>query len=69
MNATKQDDAAPDIILFVKREKLSDGSFVHNVLIGDLVCHATSEDDAWELAEKIADAINEHTTETAGTCA
>ena len=57
---------APDIVIFVLREKLSDGSEVFNVKIGSEKLAAVSEGDASYLADKISDAINEHTTNTAG---
>jgi hypothetical protein len=59
-------DDAPEVILFVERRELSDGSFVFNVVLGDMRFAATSQDDAEEFAEKISDAINEDTTQTAG---
>jgi hypothetical protein len=57
---------APEFLLFVIPEKLSDGSVAHNVHFGEMKFAATSEDDAIDLAEGIAELINQHTVNTAG---
>jgi hypothetical protein len=57
---------APDFIVFVVPETLSDGSVVYNVKIGGLTLNAVTESDANDLAEKISDAIGDHTVNTAG---
>jgi hypothetical protein len=54
-----------EFLFFVIREKLSDGSEVFNVQLGDIRFPAVTQDDALELAEKLSDAINDHTTTTA----
>jgi hypothetical protein len=56
----------PDIVIFVLREKLSDNSEVFNVKVGGEKFPAVTEADAEDLAEKISEAINDHTTSTAG---
>jgi hypothetical protein len=55
----------PDILIFVVPSKLSDGSEVFAVKVGDLVIAAISEDDATDLAQNIVTAINSHSNETA----
>jgi hypothetical protein len=57
--------APPEHILSVVRETLSDGSEVFNVHLGNIRLPAIDEREARKLAEKIADAINEHTTQSA----
>lgn len=47
----------------VIEEMLSDGSLVYNVRIGDLVLPAVSEQDSYDLADKIDSAIRAHTNE------
>ena len=49
----------------VIRQILSDGSHVYNVHVGDLVLHAYTERDVWDLADKIGRAIDEHTCDFA----
>lgn len=56
---------APEFLLFVTREVLTDKSEVFNVIFGEHKFAATGRDEAHELAEKIADAINEGTCNTA----
>ena len=46
---------------------LTDGSETHDVVVGDCTFPANSQRDAIMFAFKIADAINEYTTETAHT--
>lgn len=60
-------DKTPDTLIFVVPKTLTDGSVTYDVQIGDMVWHAVTEDDANEMAEKIADAINAHSCETADT--
>lgn len=62
---TKQKRKEPDFLFFVVREKLSDGSEVFNVQFGDTQFCGVTQEDAQELAQKMADAINEHTGHTA----
>ena len=56
---------APDVLVFVTGETLTDGSKVFNVRIGNLVLHAYTEEDAEDLASEIAEAITDHATELA----
>lgn len=58
--------AAPDTLIFVETKKLSDGSYVHDVHLGEHVWHATSKAAADDLAHAIAEAINEFTVDMAG---
>jgi hypothetical protein len=46
----------------IQRETLTDGSFVWNIMLPD-VLHAVSEGDAENLANKIRDAIVLHTVD------
>lgn len=62
---TTQTEAEPSITVFVVPEKLSDGSVAWNVHLGERVFAATTEDDATDFADKLAAAINEHTTDIA----
>lgn len=55
----------PDILIWIVPEKLSDGSIVYNVKLPDDSLSAYTSEDATELAAKIVDAINEHTTNIA----
>jgi hypothetical protein len=55
----------PEYLLFMVKETLTDGSEVYNVIFGDFKFAAVSVTDAVQLADKIMDAINEHTTQTA----
>ena len=55
----------PDVIIFVIPKTLSDGSKVFDVKLGEQVWSAVSEMNAGALAETIAEAIDEHTTNTA----
>lgn len=57
---------APDLVIFVIPETLSDGSKVFDVKFGNVKLQAVSEDEASELAEKIRDAVEDHTNNTAG---
>ncbi len=65
MTKTKQKANSPDTLIFVISEKLSDGSLVYNVVLGEHKWHAVDQDEARELANKFSDAINDHTTNTA----
>jgi hypothetical protein len=56
----------PDTVIFVTPKALSDGSKVFDVRLGNEVWPAVTEDDANSLAEKIKDAIEDHTNATAG---
>lgn len=60
-------EETPDILVFVVREKLSDGSIVWNVELEKITIHAVTQEDAEDLAEAIALAINEHSVNTAET--
>ena len=53
-----------EIMIWVRRETLSDGSHVYNVEFGTLTIPAISEKDAESLAEKLRDNIAYHTNET-----
>lgn len=46
----------------IQKIALSDGSHVYDVRVGALTLHAVTEADAYALAERLADAINKHTT-------
>jgi len=61
----KQKADAPDTLIFVISEKLSDGSLAYNVVLGEHKWQAVDHDEARELANKFSDAINDHTTNTA----
>lgn len=63
---TKPVDDAPDHLFWVIEETLSDGSTVFNVEFGDTVWPCVTENDAADLAETIADAINKHSNSSAG---
>jgi len=60
------DERAPDILVWVIAETLSDGSRVFNLDMDLGEVYAISERDALDMAEKIADAIAQHSTQTAG---
>lgn len=62
---TNNSDDMPGTLIFVVAETLSDNSKVYNVVLGEHKWHAVSQGEAIELAEKIADAINDHTVDTA----
>jgi len=49
--------------IYVASETLSDGSVVWAAVIGDLRLDCISENDAYELANKIEAAIEAHTIE------
>ena len=54
------------VLVRVSEVSLSDGSTVYNVSLGGLlggVLHAVSKQDAYALADKIADAIDAHTVD------
>jgi hypothetical protein len=51
--------------IYVEREKLTDGSEVFNVRLGDTLLHATDENEACTLAEMIAEGINKKTVDAA----
>jgi hypothetical protein len=55
----------PDHLFFVRPETLTDGSKVFNVWYGDIKFSAVTEEDAEELANKLMDAINDHTNDVA----
>lgn len=61
----KKINNAPDHLFWVLSEELSDGSTVYNVEFGDTKFPCVTENDANDLAEKMADAVNEHTNDTA----
>lgn len=63
---TTKPTGAPDFIVFMVKESLTDGSHVYNVLLGEMKFCAVDEDAAEELAQTISDAINDHTTHNAG---
>ena len=62
---TTKDDA-PEHILWVIEKKLSDGSSVYNVEFEGTEFPCIDLEHAGDLAETIAEAINEHTNTTAG---
>lgn len=47
----------------VIEETLSDGSLAYNVRIGDIVLPAVSEQDSYDLVDKLESAIRAHTNE------
>ena len=49
--------------VWVHRSFLSDGSAVFSVHLGNVEFKAVSESDAYDLAEKIADAVTEHSVD------
>jgi hypothetical protein len=55
-----------EIYIYIERERLTDGSFVFNVRLGDVVLHAYDEAAAKALAMTIAEAVNEYTTDMCG---
>ena len=60
---TRAINAISEPIISVHRDRLSDGSYVFNVRLGEIQLHATTEDDAYKLATKINDAIWQHALE------
>jgi hypothetical protein len=58
-----QDDA-PDHIIWIKKVSLDDG-FVYDVVFGNTTLHAVTEMEAYDMADAIKDAINDHSTSTA----
>jgi hypothetical protein len=54
----------PEMLLFVTPKKLSDGSEVFDVFVGNERFEAITGDDAIELADKIRAAIEDHTNTT-----
>lgn len=62
---SSEKQTAPDIIIWIERQTLSDDSEVFNVRFGNVVLHAVNEDSAREMADLIADAVNEHSNEFA----
>lgn len=57
--------SAPDTIIWIIEETLSDGSTVYNVKLPSEELPAITSDDATDLAYAIAVAINEHTNNKA----
>jgi hypothetical protein len=58
--------SAPDLVIFITCKKLTDGSKVYNVNVGNVELAAVTESDAMDLADKIVDAVNDHSVSTAG---
>ncbi len=56
----------PDIFIFVVPQTLSDGSKVFDVKVGTTTFQAVTRDDAFQLAEKIREAVDDHTNNIAG---
>lgn len=56
----------PDVLIWIEKETLTDGSEVFNVKFGDEVLQSVTEDDANNLAEGMAELINNHTNTSAG---
>lgn len=54
------------INIFIDREKLSDGSYVFTVRIGNATICAYDEREAQILADKLCDAIVNHSCELVG---
>lgn len=57
----------PDHLVFIDEETLTDGSKVYNIAFGNIEIPAITKQDAEDMAEKIMDAINEHSNDLAGT--
>lgn len=57
--------ATPSILIWIEEETLSDQSKVYNVVLPGEKLSAVSSADADELALKIVDAINDHTSDIA----
>jgi hypothetical protein len=51
------------LIIQVTEHRLSDNSRVHDVVFGDVLLPAITQDDANRLAERIKEAILAHTNE------
>jgi hypothetical protein len=51
------------IDITVKAQRLTDGSLVHNVHVGELVLHAVTEDGATHLAELMRRGIVDNTVD------
>jgi hypothetical protein len=66
MTANQPKRAAPDIVIFVVPKTLSDGSQVFDVHLGNLVVAAVTQDDALSMADKIRDAIDDHSVVSVG---
>ncbi len=49
-----------ELVIWILKEKLTDGSYVFNVELNGEKYPAITEYDATEMAEKIAAAINDH---------
>ena len=54
-----------DTLFFVVKNRLSDGSHVYDVVLGLHRWHAEDQDHARELAQGMADLINEHSVDLA----
>lgn len=57
--------ANADILIFIIPETLTDGSRVFDVKVGNVKLQAVTRDDAFEFAEKIRAAVDDHTNNTA----
>jgi hypothetical protein len=57
--------ATPDTLFFVVKNRLSDGSHTYDVMFGEHRWHAEDQEHARELAQGMADLINEHTVDLA----
>lgn len=57
-------EQTPDMLIFVIPKKLSDKSTIYNVMIGNVILHAVTEDDAAELAGKIKNAVFDHAVDS-----
>lgn len=66
MARKKRTDDMPEFMIWIIKRTLSDGSEVFAAEVGDETFEAITEEDACLLAEAIAEAINSHTTGTAG---
>lgn len=64
---TANTDEMPGTLIFIVTTTLSDNSKVYDVVLGEHRWHAVDYDAAVLLAEAIADAINDHSVDTAET--
>lgn len=63
MRVQNEIDGREYVPVYVTPKRLSDGSSVFDVSIGSVVLAAVTERDAEQLADKIAEAVREHTNE------
>ena len=59
------DNNMPNILIWIIKNTLTDGSSTFDVDFNGTLLECISEDDANDLAQTIADAINQHTNDKA----